>query len=115
MPSLFTTFKESVLRLVSKLMPGLLRFADRVHETVETARGSHADCDCAERVACHSAKPHPNPRGPLKKYIEHHHGRYRVRITHFGVRNTYGPYKSLLAAVTARNRILCGWDMEIPD
>lgn len=52
MRSLLTTLKESALRLVSKLMPGLLRGPGEVNETVETARGGNAGCDCAEPGAC---------------------------------------------------------------
>ena len=98
-------------RLLSHLLPG----SPEARQTEPAGTRGDTGGDRAERVARPSTKPHPNPRGPLKKYIERHHGSYRVRLSRFGVRNTYGPYKSLLAAVTARNRILRGWDMEIPD
>ena len=49
---LLTTLKESALRLVSKLMPGLLRGPGEQHEAVETARGGDVGCDCAEPGAC---------------------------------------------------------------
>ncbi len=52
MRSLLTTLKESALRLVSKLMPSMLRGSGEQHEAIETARGRDAGCDCAEPGAC---------------------------------------------------------------
>ena len=49
---LLSTLKESAQRLVSKLLPGLLRGSGEQRETIETARGSDAGCDCAEPGAC---------------------------------------------------------------
>ena len=98
-------------RLLSVLLPG----SPEARPTEPASTRGDPGGNRAERVACHRTKPHPNPQCSGRKHIERHHGSYRVRINRFGVRNTYGPYKSLLAAVTARNRILRGWDMEIPD
>ena len=105
------SLKRGIRLLLSVLLPGS---PENGPTEPEGTRGDPRS-DRVERVACHSAKPHPNPQCSGRKYIERHHGSYRVRLSRFGVRNTYGPYKSLLAAVTARNRILRGWDMEIQD
>ena len=105
------SLKRGLRRLLSHLLPG----SPEARQTEPAGTRGDTGGDRAQRVARHSTKPDPNPRSTGRKYIEHHHGSYRVRINRFGVRNTYGPYKSLQAAVTARNRILRAWDMEIPD
>ncbi|MDE1999347.1 MAG: hypothetical protein KGI52_10515 [Burkholderiales bacterium] len=52
MRSLLTTLKESAQRLVSHLLPGLLRSPGEQHEAAETSSRGDAGCDCTEPGAC---------------------------------------------------------------